>query len=399
MKILLLGTRFPLPARRGQQVRSLEWLEALKNHELRLLCPESPEADPTELIARIGPGLRIRCWADSPLRRALAAPRGLLRGWPLQEAIFSTGMARAVLHTMLGEEGLDLLIIQMVRCSWALDICRECAPDLPVLFDAIDSMGLHYSRQGRGGGLGSVFSQIEAQRCQARERELTAQADFVTAVARRDLDYLQASPEKSRVIPVSGRSQTTPPDRSVIPPRILLSGNLGYRPTVEGALWFARCVWPYVKREFPALQWDLAGARPPKQIQRLEKLDGIQVHPNPESLDPFLKKAGIAIAPMASGSGVPMKVLEAWAAGIPVVAHPWTLGGVEGEASEAALEAETPEQWIQAIHLLMEDDEQRKRLVDKGQLLWKALYHPKAVADGILESVQNTIHMKENRQP
>jgi len=300
---------------------------------------------------------------------------------------------------MLGEEGLDLLIIQMVRCSWALDICRECAPGLPILFDAIDAMGLHYARQAAGGGLGSVISRIEARRCSARERELTAQADFVTAVARRDLDFLKAMPKKSRVIPVSGRSQTPPPDRSVIPPRILLSGNLGYRPTVDGALWFARFVWPHVKREFPALQWDLAGARPPKQIQRLEKLDGIQVHPNPESLDPFLKNSGIAIAPMASGSGVPMKVLEAWAAGVPVVAHPWTLGGVGGGGAHAALKAEAPGEWIKAIHLLMENDEQRQQLIEKGQQVWKALYHPKAVADGILESVQATIHMKENHQP
>lgn len=389
MKILLISTRFPLPPTRGQQVRSLEWLEALKEQELRLLCPEAPEADPTELIARIGPGLRIRCWADSLLRRFAATPRGLFRGWPLQESIFSTAMARAILRTMLCEEDPDLLIIQMVRCSWALETCREVAPEIPIIFDAIDAMGLHYSRRAERGAFGSIFSRIEARRCILREQGLASGADAVTAVSGRDLDFLQAPPEKSRVIPVAGRPTLLgdqPRDRK----KLLLSGNLGYRPTIEGALYFARTIWPRLKEKFPDLTWDLAGARPPGSIRRLAKIEGIEVHANPESLAPFLARAGIAIAPMASGSGVPMKVLEAWAAGIPVIAHPWTLAGVEGK-NKAALEAQTPEEWIEAIGCLLEDETERKRLVEEARSIWLKIYHPDAVAEAIRGMVRDTV--------
>ena len=390
MKILLLSTRFPLPPRRGQQVRSLEWLEALKEHELRLLCPEAPDADPTELIARIGPGLRIRCWADSPLRRLLAAPRGMFRGQPLQESIFSTGMARAILRTMLGEEGLDLLIIQMVRCAWAMEICRKTAPDLPVLFDVIDAMGLHFGRRADQGGPTARLSRIEGNRCLRREKLLVDRADRVIAVARRDLDFLGVSPEKGRVIPVAGRVPGSP-DQERDRMRLLLSGNLGYQPTVEGALWFARAVWPRLKKEFPGLSWVLAGARPPRAIRKLAALDGVEVHADPPSLAPFLAGAGIAIAPMASGSGVSMKILEAWAAGLPVVAHPWTLGGVEGDGRQAALQAETPGEWTEAIRRLLGDEELRSRLVEGGREIRQRVYHPDAVAAAIRESVRELV--------
>jgi len=386
MKILLVSTRFPLPPRRGQQVRSLEWLEALKEHELRLLCPEAPDADPAELIARIGPGLRIRCWSDSPLRRFLAAIPAFLRGHPLQEAIFETGMAKAMLGSMLEEGGLDLVIIQMVRCAWAMGICRRRAPHLPSFFDAIDAMGLHYGRRAESGGLSARISALEGKRCLERERQLAANADLVSAVSRRDLDFLGIPPEKGRVIPVSGRVRPIP-DEKKESPALLLSGNLGYRPTVEGALFFARRVWPRVKAKYPASTWVLAGARPPTAIRRLGAIEGVEVVADPEDLAPFFARANLAVAPMASGSGVPMKILEAWAAGLPVVAHPWAAGGLEGGGSGALLKAEGAVDWVDCVSRVVEDTELRDSLRERGREIWRSFYHPDAVAASIREAV------------
>jgi len=69
----------------------------------------------------------------------------------------------------------------------------------------------------------------------------------------------------------------------------------------------------------PEARWVLAGARPPRAVRRLAALPGVEVHPDVPDLDPYLAAATVAVAPMPTGSGVPMKVLEAWAAGIPVV--------------------------------------------------------------------------------
>jgi len=386
MKILLISTRFPLPPRRGQQVRSLEWLEALKGHELRLLCPEAPDAEPAELIARIGPGLRIRCWSDSMLRRLRAAPAALLRRHPLQEAIFETGMARAMLGSMLEEEGLDLVIIQMVRCAWAMEICRRRAPQLPVFFDAIDAMGLHFGRRAGGRGLMARLSGLEGRRCREREMRLASEADAVTAVSRRDLNFLEIPPEKGKVIPVAGRVRPIP-DEKQAPPLLLLSGNLGYRPTVEGALFFARRVWPVLKQKHPALRWVLAGSRPPRAIRRLAGIEGVEVVADPEDLAPHFARALVAIAPMASGSGVPMKILEAWAAGLPVVAHPWAADGLEEGGNGALLKAGSTREWVDSVGRMIEDTELRNRLRERGREIWRRFYHPDAVAASIREAV------------
>ena len=72
---------------------------------------------------------------------------------------------------------------------------------------------------------------------------LGAEAELTTAVSMRDLMALEVEDARGRVVPVSGRDmgdRRRKPDR----PTIVLTGNLGYRPTVAGARWFAQKVWP-----------------------------------------------------------------------------------------------------------------------------------------------------------
>jgi glycosyltransferase involved in cell wall biosynthesis len=131
----------------------------------------------------------------------------------------------------------------------------------------------------------------------------------------------------------------------------------------------------------------LAGARPAQAVRRLAELPGVEVHGDVPELAPFLARASVAIAPMASGSGVPMKVLEAWAAGVPVVAHPWAAAGL-ASADEPAVEvAEDPAQWIEALMRLLGDEQAAAKLAARGRAEWLATYHPDCVAEAVREAV------------
>ncbi|MCJ7755604.1 MAG: hypothetical protein MUP13_13655, partial [Thermoanaerobaculales bacterium] len=143
MRVLLVTSRNPLPARRGNQVRTVEWAGALAEHELGLICPGSADQPPPSLQVewmsyRLGTASRA-----SGLLRAAAGAR------PLQEGVYDTAAARRMVAQAVAHWRPDVAVVQMVRCGWASDIIRESAPDLPVIFDAIDAMGLHYERAGR----------------------------------------------------------------------------------------------------------------------------------------------------------------------------------------------------------------------------------------------------------
>ena len=105
-------------------------------------------------------------------------------------------------------------------------------------------------------------------------------------------------------------------------------------------------------------------------------------------LGSFLTGARVAIAPMSSGSGVPMKVLEAMAAALPAVVHPWAADGLVGEASDAVAVASDADGWIAVLEELLRDSAEARDLGRRGHDLWRRYYHPDRVAEQIREVVE-----------
>lgn len=384
MRILLVTSRFPLPPWRGNQVRTLQWLRALGEHELTVLAPCPGQASRVERL-RLEYGARVVTYPLSPAASALGAAGALIAGRPAQEGLFHGRAGRAALGKVLHQEEWDLAIVQMVRCWWALEELERWRPGVPVLFDAIDAMGLHFGRAGeiRRGPLGLV-TRLEARRCRVYEREMASRAAVTTAVAPRDLAALGAPGDRGRVVPVAAAPRA--PARLGAARTVLLSGNLGYRPARQGAMWFAAEVWPRLRQRHPEVRWVLAGARPPSDLRRLARFPGVEVHGDVPDLAPHLAAARVAIAPMAGGSGVPMKVLEAWACGLPVVAHPWAAAGLMG-GNDAVAVAEGAQQWVDTLDGLLRDDAAAERLGRRGLEAWDRFYRPERVEAAVREAV------------
>jgi glycosyltransferase involved in cell wall biosynthesis len=168
-------------------------------------------------------------------------------------------------------------------------------------------------------------------------------------------------------------------------PTVLLSGTLGYRPTVRAAQWFADRVWPGVCERLPTARWLLAGARPAPAIRALNGRTGIEVHGDVDELAPFLAGAWVAVAPMASGSGVPLKIIEALAAGVPVVADPWSAAGLEDPTAVTTATGEA--QWVERVAGLLEDRDRARLKAERGTTLWRSVYHPDRVHETIRAAV------------
>jgi hypothetical protein len=381
MRILLVASRYPVPARRGNQVRTGEWLAALDAHELVLLCPQP---------ARRGPKVVSAGWASwpiSPVRSLRGVLGALTDGRPLQEGLYDSRAARTTVTRALAEHRPDVVVVQMVRCGWAADLAAASQPEVPVVFDAIDAMGLHFDRAAAGARwpLQRVYAH-EAARCRQRERSLALRAQRSVAVSQRDLDALAVPTGCGRVVPVAGR-EVANRRQPVRERKVVLTGNLGYRPTILAARWFADRVWPRVLEQVPDATWVLAGARPSRRLGSVISRRGVELQADVADMAAVLGSARVAIAPMSSGSGVPMKVLEACAAGVPVVVDPWAAAGLVESGREAVAIADEPEAWAETVVRLLRDDEAAARLGGRGHELWKMHYHPEVIARQIRDVV------------
>ena len=384
MKLLLVSSRFPWPPWRGNQLRTIQWLNALADHERLLICP--PTGDVTDPA---GGDVEIRFLPGVGVASAIGVGAAVLAGQPAQEGLYASPAGKELVAEAVRYWQPDVAVVQMVRCGWAADAIRQIDPGLPVIFDAVDCMALHYQRAAASAGwLTRPAYRWEAERCRRRESELVAAVAFSTAVSGRDLRALGAG-ARGMVVAVAGGAEVTHADPSSAEPVVLLSGNLGYRPTVRSALWFTDRIWPRLRDCVPLAKLILAGARPAAAVQRLASEPGIEVFGDVDNLGSFLARARVAIAPMASGSGVPIKILEALAAGIPVVADPWSAGGLEDPS--AVVVADTEAAWVENLSRLLDDPHAARHQADRGTAVWRAHYAPERVAAQIRKAVDASV--------
>src|SRR6185295_18844853 len=100
---------------------------------------------------------------------------------------------------------------------------------------------------------------------------------------------------------------------------IVMTGRMDYRPNYEGALWFAREVFPQVLKFIPNARVHFVGSGPPAELRQAAG-SGIVVTGAVPDVRPYIQFAQAIIAPLHIARGVQNKVLEAMAMAKPVVA-------------------------------------------------------------------------------
>lgn len=163
------------------------------------------------------------------------------------------------------------------------------------------------------------------------------------------------------------------------PPLVLLESG-GWLPNRDAVRWFVSELWPPILDRVPGARLHLFAS----PADRLEG-PGISSWPPPEDSRKAFAPGSILVVPLRVASGIRMKILEAWARGVPVVASPEAASGLEAEDGRELLLAEGPEAWADAIARLREKPELRDSLMRSGRSILRRRYAPIRVADALLD--------------
>ena len=161
------------------------------------------------------------------------------------------------------------------------------------------------------------------------------------------------------------------PDESLdptgsLPPSLLFVGNFLHPPNVEAALRLVRSIFPKVQVRYPELHLYLVGEQPPAELTRMATLTTHITGRVPDPT-PYLDQAAVFVAPLQSGGGMRVKVLEALAAGKAIVATPRAVEGLSVVHGEQLCLAETDEGLARAIVELLDAPERRRRLASRAR--------------------------------
>ncbi len=148
-------------------------------------------------------------------------------------------------------------------------------------------------------------------------------------------------------------------------------GSMNWMPNEEGIHWFLNEVWPKTRDKFPNLKLYLAGRAMPRWLLNLKEINVIVLGEVHEARDFILSKS-ISIAPLFSGSGVRIKIIESMCLAKAVISTKTGAEGIDYEDGENILIAETPDDFVSAITRLYENPEEARRLGKNARRLIEA---------------------------
>jgi glycosyltransferase involved in cell wall biosynthesis len=150
------------------------------------------------------------------------------------------------------------------------------------------------------------------------------------------------------------------------PWRLLFVGSYSHAPNIQAALHLARTIFPAARARWPDLRLELVGKDPPSELRRLED-HSITVTGQVPDIRPHLDRAAVFVAPLASGGGMRVKVLEALAAGKAVVASRLAAEGLAVQDGEQLYIADTNDQFVDRIVTLIADPTRRAAMASSAR--------------------------------
>lgn len=340
------------------------------------------------------PGRVISYRPSGPLGRATGVVRASWSGRPLQNGLFGSADLSAKLAALAPRA--DVVALQLVRLAGCLPAVR----DVPLVVDFIDSLALNLeTRAARDRPWLAPLLRFEAARLARAEERMLGQAGRGIVVCRRDRDAmagrlpsaLAALAARLAVVPLAFESGPSPaPPPTPARSTVVFTGNLGYFPNLDAALWLVEELWPRLRQARPEVALSIAGDRPPARLLHAARRAGVEIDVSPTDLGPVLAGATLALAPLFCGSGQPLKILEAWRLGVPVVASPWAAAGTTAEPGRDLLVADGPDAWVEAISLLLDSAGERARLAESAHATLVRDYAPEQVATSLEACLHGT---------
>lgn len=372
MKLLFLTHRLPYAPNRGDRIRAYHLLKVLSRFSevtLVSLVHDAEEASHVDALSDLVDEVhvvRVTPWRNKA--RALPA----------------LATARPLTHVLLDGPGLIDTVEAAARtppsvvfafCSGMARLASLRALEgVPLVHDMVDVDSAKWSMLGAAGRwpLSAIYAR-EARTLRRFEEEVTRRARHTLVVNARERDLLLSIAPGSRVSAVANgvdAASFQPPGSPGDAPAIVFTGVFDYGPNETAALWLMSDVWPRVVAARPDARLALVGANPSSAVRRKAASSAaVTVTGAVPDVRPYLWTAAVAVAPIFMSHGIQNKVLEAVAAGLPVVTTTPVLEGLPSEAIPACSVADTAEVFAREIlRLLHLAPEQRRALAARADL-------------------------------
>jgi glycosyltransferase involved in cell wall biosynthesis len=234
-----------------------------------------------------------------------------------------------------------------------------------------------------------LFMQYEGLKLKRLERHVCNEVDLVVTVSDVDRQLLAAlSPEGRFAVVENGVDVGAfRPDPAALEPNALVwMGGFHHYPNYEAIRFFLEDIYPAIKRAHQGVRLYIVGGDVPDRLSKLVADDpSVVVTGFVDDPIPYIQRAAVFIAPILSGGGTKLKVLEAMAAGKAIVSTSVGVEGIDGRDGEHFVVADRPEVFTERVVLLLTDRLYRERLGTNARTVAREKYDWAAITEKMSE--------------
>ena len=371
---LILAAETPYPLAGGGAFRTASILHYLaQSGPVDLVVFRQPSAPDPGL--QIPPGLlrRIKVIDLAPHSRGTAA-RGLrnlsrlVRGIPPLVDRFA-GYEQQIGEAIAGER-YGVAVVEHFWCAPYWEQISKVSATTVLDLHNVES-ALHASCAASEPGLAGLAHRLFQDPCRRLERVWLPKYSLVLAASDADAGLARSIAPLATVETYPNAIPSGPVPHRTDENAIVFSGNMEYHPNVAAVRYFSRRIWPVLRERWPGLVWRLVG-KSPESIKAYTAGDPrIEVTGPVQSAVAELARARVAVVPLLAGSGTRIKILEAWAAGTPVVSTTIGAEGLPARPGEHVLLADSSAAFAEAVSTLLAQPELARTIGMNGRLLFE----------------------------
>jgi glycosyltransferase involved in cell wall biosynthesis len=338
----------------------------------------------------------VKVWTvpRPPMYQASQLAGGLFGRLPVTLLNYRSALLDETLESLLGQAHFDFVHLESVHMAGYLDriFSHANAPRAAVCdWHNVESELMSRYAARAGNIIRRLYALQTAPKIRRVERSVLRRCRAHLAVSERDRKLLLALEPAANVhVALNGVDVASYSEAELGAPsgppsgpagscgarfRVLYVGSMDYHANIDAVDVFARAAWPGIHEAAPELVFTVAGRDPSQGLrERLGRVPGVEVTGTVPDVRPYYREAAVVVVPLRVGGGTRIKILEAMAAGVPVVS---TLLGAEGllvRPGEDFLPAETGEDFRDGVLRLWRDSRLARRLAESARELVRRQY-------------------------
>jgi glycosyltransferase involved in cell wall biosynthesis len=359
---LLVKPVLPYPPDQGTKVVSFALIESLSTaHEVTVLArvlDRREEASARELerhcarVVTVLPRNRRDRWSRVAFKlgyalRSLVTRRSMKSLYDCPGAFVRTARA-------LASERFDLVVVEYWQLYPMFDVFE---PARTVLLTHDVDLAVNRERLLRGARTLAWVAAARRWRAEAREEiQAYRRAACVWTLSRRDADAVrELSDSEVDVLPFGlSASSFTPSPQARDSREVLFLGAMGAAFNRDALAYFAAEILPLLS-SLEHVRFTVVGGPRVSEFDAVAGERNVELVGHQRDVRPFLERAACLLVPLRFGGGIRIRILEAMAAGLPVVCSPIAVEGMGLEAGREVLVAREPREYRAHVERLLED--------------------------------------------